>query len=739
MHLFIQKKHRITIVFLVLVFVSNIALNLPLWQQVIHDDSKDLSIHAELLLLHNSAETLYQNILNGKNPFAINELRFYPFGADYAIQDLAPINGFYFLFLRPFLSIHQSISVIAAGLIVIAQILMYLFLRRMRISRISAGIVALSFGFTPYLAARMGSQPTFNNIFLFPLLGISIHGIIFSNPTDKLKYAVAMGVTGALAVLSNLNYTMFIVLGIFLYCVAGIILFGRQCMDTIKKHIRFFITGALVAIVLLIPWIARVKEIVETYGLPEGSNSGVLEFSGSLTGFFIPSQWNPFFQPIADKIYRINPFFVTRFESFVYPGILILGSILLFFVYGKKISTSIQQRILPHVIVGFAAAILALGPKLHIASNELPIILPYYLLTNLPFFENLRSPGRIMILSIFALSIMSAHIIDWWLTRYKKNKTKLLAASILLVIMFADQSYVHTPAAPNDIPLDIYQSVLRDDRSSTVLEIPFGVRDGLQYFGNLDSLFYQVGPLYHHKPILGHHTGRINESKFEYYRNDPFLGYIGTLVDEIPEHASMFDKFGALEEHTIDQAGAIESIDFLDIEHIVVNTEYYYAAKLKNMLNSLGFTLMLKDKNFSYFHRASQDRNFTCLDISKPYHQKYLASGWGPREDNTRWIIGTKALMFIKLEKKTTLHTLLFAGKSLGKNEVSIYSNNKKVAVLPIKPQFEEQTISVNIPLGPGLHLLKLEFSNTYSPQELSHSNTDTRQLAALINKLCFE
>jgi hypothetical protein len=68
----------------------------------------------------------------------------------------------------------------------------------------------------------------------------------------------------------------------------------------------------------------------------------------------------------------------------------------------------------------------------------------------------------------------------------------------------------------------VYRTIAADPRDVSVLDLPFGLRDGLVTYGAFTpaSQFYQT---VHGKPIIGGYLSRISAIKLTFYRTDPFL------------------------------------------------------------------------------------------------------------------------------------------------------------------------------------------------------------------------
>jgi len=85
---------------------------------------------------------------------------------------------------------------------------------------------------------------------------------------------------------------------------------------------------------------------------------------------------------------------------------------------------------------------------------------------------------------------------------------------------------------PAGIP-PIYKIVQADARPVNVLELPFGLRDGLSSLGDFTaaSQFFQT---FHEKPLYGGYLSRISDARKKQYMQRPVLGALMRLSQRLP-------------------------------------------------------------------------------------------------------------------------------------------------------------------------------------------------------------
>jgi hypothetical protein len=189
--------------------------------------------------------------------------------------------------------------------------------------------------------------------------------------------------------------------------------------------------------------------------------------------------------------------------------------------------------------VGFAA--LALGPFVNVGGINTYIPGPWAVLRYVPLIGSARMPGRLAVLVILAVSVLFAIAWARLVARHPRPWLSSVALGTLLLVELAPQPRTLYDAR---VPA-VYERIRADPRDLRVLELPFGVRDGLATLGAFDpaSQYYQT---FHEKPILGGYISRLPSDAVDLHRRDPLLrtlmrlsvGDAGTPVDlETIQHA----------------------------------------------------------------------------------------------------------------------------------------------------------------------------------------------------------
>jgi hypothetical protein len=95
------------------------------------------------------------------------------------------------------------------------------------------------------------------------------------------------------------------------------------------------------------------------------------------------------------------------------------------------------------------------------------------------------------------------------------------------------------PLFAADVP-HVYRTIATDPRPVRVLDLPFGIRDGLGTVGNFDpaSQYYQT---LHHKSIIGGYLSRVPQSDRDEYLAIPMIKVITALSENRQPPQADFD------------------------------------------------------------------------------------------------------------------------------------------------------------------------------------------------------
>lgn len=722
-----------------LVVATYLAVNLiffrSFWQELVFDRSTIGARHGEVTATEWAMEQVYQNIKSGQNPFAARTSMLYPFGTDFATTDSG--YGLLFVFLRPFLSVHQAAAVVVTSGLFLASLGMYLLLRKMGLTKLVSFLIGLFYGQMTFLMVRM-AHLTYTSIYVFPWFFYSVYSLTKAERREaKLLAVLGISAFFVLALYLNLYYFVMLVLSLIVFGIYFILFRRQPLFDQFKKNWTYLILALVLTFFFLSPWLTVVYQKYLFEGLPKTDGwGGAIIYSSDLFGYFIPSSYSYFLGSMSERIEYILKFPIGRFENFTYPGMLIIFSYLTLFVLfaRKKVPDGLKAQILPYLFVSFLFWILTLGPFLHmfgkwsviLKENILVVIpLPYAFLSYLPLMANIRSPGRLIVAFIFFSYILSAKLLDHFLAK-RKVKAKLLFSLILLLVFVVDHYFEPTLPSAAYVPKLAYDKIKADPASVTVLEAPSAIRDSFVYFGSHDYLDFIAGQMIHGKPTLGGYLGRISGFKKRYYQQNPFLGYVGRLMDADIQNNGGLDRSDLASWSEPDQERSLDAIDLLDLKYVLLKDDEFFSATMSAVLTDFGFKKDLQDSSYSLWERKPLNKEFLELEIGKAGDVILLGNGWSKLEDGYRWAGKRTSVMFKVMEKRK--FDLVLTGEAYYKAQTaSVYLNRKKVGEIEFSTEMQTITLPINTEFKQGINEVHLLFPEWYRHSEVEPDSTDGR------------
>jgi hypothetical protein len=160
---------------------------------------------------------------------------------------------------------------------------------------------------------------------------------------------------------------------------------------------------------------------------------------------------------------------------------------------------------------------LALGPELKFTGMPMP----FAIFAWWEPLQQFRTPSRLTIPAAIGLAAVLALVADRWFSTWRPQ-TVMWIAGIALVLRVALASIQH-PLATQAYPVfDAYRQIAASGEAGSIVEVPFGVRSGLDRIGNGGEAlqFYQH---IHRRPIMNAMVARLPGEVFAFYRRHPSL------------------------------------------------------------------------------------------------------------------------------------------------------------------------------------------------------------------------
>lgn len=171
-------------------------------------------------------------------------------------------------------------------------------------------------------------------------------------------------------------------------------------------------------------------------------------------------------------------------------------------------------------------ALLSLGPFITVGGAMTHVPGPWALVRYLPIVGAARMPTRLSIVVLMGAAMLLAMAVHALRGRVRWPNAFAAAVGLLLVVELVPGP---RPLYSAEIP-SVYRTIASDDRPVRVMNLPFGLRDGLSSAGNTSAEFqyYQTA---HEKPIVGGYVSRLPKGAVDRYRRDPMTSALMDLSE----------------------------------------------------------------------------------------------------------------------------------------------------------------------------------------------------------------
>ncbi len=269
-------------------------------------------------------------------------------------------------------------------------------------------------------------------------------------------------------------------------------------------------TGVPMALLML----PLAQQMLRGSGAVWTASPDVAGFSPDALGFFVPSVDNPLIRstPVAQLALKVMPY---QYSFLIYAGWLPM----LLAVMG---GWSLPARSRPWVVLAIGGAILALGPLLKlggdyarvtIAGETYRVVMPYALIMNWPFVEWSRTPGRLTVLVMLAVSVLATLGLQRLLKNLPKGRWALLVVGVIAAATTVEY-WVRFPfpSFTANLPASL-NSLRAASDGQAALQVPVN-----SYQDNQRALYWQT---VHQHPLIGGRVYRDDADanrQYDFYR-----------------------------------------------------------------------------------------------------------------------------------------------------------------------------------------------------------------------------
>jgi hypothetical protein len=232
-------------------------------------------------------------------------------------------------------------------------------------------------------------------------------------------------------------------------------------------------------------------------------------------------EFNPS-HPLARRFHDAQTANATAFVD--YTAALSLVAILVVWVAVWRADFRPRKRWLG-LAAGFAT--LSLGPFLYVGGTNTLVPLPWALLRYIPLVGAARSPARFAVVAALGLALLFAGALAALGARYPQRRRAIavIAGALIVFELWPAPRILYSAEVPS-----VYRTIAADPRPVRIVELPFGVRDGVSGVGNFSSR-YLLHQTVHGKKLMGGYLSRISKKRVDEVRAQPTLNALITLSE----------------------------------------------------------------------------------------------------------------------------------------------------------------------------------------------------------------
>ena len=657
----------------------------------------------------------------GRHPFWDLPGLYYPVGASLLTHGLGPVTGFLALPFWPWGPEAAYNGAVLLSLILTGYV-MYLLARSLGLVR---GVALFAGLFL--LAAPMHLIGLHGHMTKVFMAGPPLALLCFLQALDPLRSRWWAAATGLALLLTLAHNGYQFVFTAVLLALVTLLVFWQQGPAQWPPLLRRLAAVGLASLVFVGPMVLAIKNASATEAVNVDHNRASLVYQPDAAMLFLPTPGaSRFFGTTVNHLLQARQVEPT-IETAIYlswTGLLLAGII---WLRGNNWSRG-------WLLISMVLIILSLGPRLQLLGKntfteyQLPIILPYALLTALPGLEFMRVPGRFMMIGYVAWGVTASMGLAWLIARRPQwRRPILLVATVLLLVEFWPISWRVEALRP--VPA-FYQELAADEEMYGVLDLP--IKPTPDTWSVSHSSFYQMYQMVHKKGIA--------------------MGYISRTYDTHPVFPCLIPEVETTPGLLIDGRPA-RCYDNTLYELARLNYRYVVRHKLlhRDGRNTEGLWGDRQAADFIDFFFADQEP-LVDDELVQVYKVPSLAeaektatvmmelsNGWHPWENGFRWATSPAVLsiwspnpqpVILELVPEILYVPELILGTK-GRLYVSLDDGPERVMTVR---QGEPAAITLALAGGPQQVRLRLETGN-FIPFELM-GNEDRRELSFSVRSI---
>lgn len=525
---------------------------------------------------------------------------YFPQRVSLFFHTLAITNGIFSLPFQHLFGLIVAFNIVYLLSIVLAAFGTFILVKYLTKEYLPAFISGLIFAFNSYFFACSLGHFNLTTIWFFPFLA---YFLIKLTETGQNRYILFSALILIFISYNDFQYLIFSLIFISLYFIYVLI----------KSRRKNFLAVKFCAVILI--WLGCFSPMFGKFIFDSDlrfnlkSDIPVVDidyYSIDPLMFFIPSSLNPVLGSHFGKFSYLRK---DIGNSTVYLGFLVLGLAIISIIFQRN-------KILWFWIIIFVFFIMmSLGPHLHFNGNLVRlkiekfginferIPLPYILLAKIPLLSNLRVPGRFVIFSFLALSVLAGFGFSSLLKRFEQFKIRNLTKFFLyfsvtaLVAMFIIFENLATPIRLTSLKIpNIYYKLkeINFNNNASLMELPLGWNTGLRTEGAYRSIF-QYYATFHELKLVNGSVSRLADKYIDYYNNFYGMNFlINPVKNDCPPDAEEFEK----------------ALGALGINYIIVHKKHYDAHS--DIIEKINHCLR-KEKAINVFYEDDAEIGYIFL------------------------------------------------------------------------------------------------------------------------------
>jgi len=396
------------------------------------------------------------------------------------------------------------------------------------------------------------------------------------------------------AFLGGLYYLYFLVLFLVFFLIYHGITNKNEILN--KQFITRLSLCFVVFVILGFPFVIQFTENISTKFVNPPHALGF--YTADLANFIIPTPQNYFFTEITAEIYSgwTIPY---QNEGTVFIGFSVLALVIISLVKFRK-----ENRFWH--IVALLAGVFSLGATLKIFGEQIhqfDYVMPGMLLQELPI-ATLRAIGRIDVITVLALSVISAVSLSYIFDKIKKNYLKIAIVLLFIFLIIIEYNIYPFPSFELQIP-EFYETIRNEAPDYSILDID-------PHHNYYQILSYAA---IHQKPLVSGFVNRVPVGIMSDYINIPIV-HQERILQEIEKTSTM--KYLSYEgnQQNLDNfdVGNICAFELLDIRYIILHKPELYDKsyqELKKYLTELTGPNYFDDEKITVFRYDEQSKQCT--------------------------------------------------------------------------------------------------------------------------------